>query len=163
MMEALSNPALFSPCRQYRYLLMRRVSLDETSCLFIMLNPSTADETQDDPTIRRCMGFARRWGFGTLVVANIFAWRATDPQELYDSGVAAVGPDNNIIIETAADEADRIVCAWGNHGALDDRGDRVKKLTAFASGKRYHLGLNNQGQPKHPLYLPKDIVPVPML
>ncbi len=130
MQEALLSPAIFSPCRRYRYLLMRRVSfLAETTCLFIMLNPSTADETQDDPTIRRCMGFARRWGFGVLVVANIFAWRATDPQELHDLGfphastttITAVGPENDLFICTAAVEADKIICAWGNHGLLYDR------------------------------------------
>lgn len=163
MIEALQNPAFFSSCRRYRYLLMRRVSLDEPTCLFIMLNPSTADETQDDPTVRRCMGFARRWGFGVLAVANIFAWRATNPRELYDPGVVAVGPDNNIIIETAADEADKIICAWGNHGLLYQRGARVKALTDFARHKRYHLGLTKERQPRHPLYNRNDVVPVPML
>ncbi len=163
MMAALQNPAFFSPCRQYRYLLMRRISLDEPTCLFIMLNPSTADETQDDPTIRRCMGYARRWGFGVLAVANIFAWRATDPRALYKRGLEPIGPDNDSVIETVAAEADKVICAWGNHGLLYQRGRRVGELTDFAKDKRYHLGLTNDGHPRHPLYNRNDVIPVPML
>ncbi len=171
MMEALQNPAVFSPDRRYRYLLMRRVSLAETTCLFIMLNPSTADETQNDPTIRRCIGYARRWGYGVLAVANIFAWRATDPQELHDlrfrhastTTITAVGPENDLHIVGAASHADKIICAWGNHGLLYDRGQQVLDLTDFAKAKRYHLGLTKGGQPKHPLYIPNNVIPAPML
>ncbi len=158
-----ASPAIFSPCRQYRYLLMRRVGLAEQTCLFIMLNPSTADETQDDPTVRRCMGFARRWGFGVLVVVNIFAYRATDPQELYDLGGTAEGPENDFHIVVAAENADKIVAAWGNHGELRGRGAVVSGITDYFKEKRFHLALTKRGQPRHPLYVAKDFEPIPMM
>ncbi len=122
--------------------------------LFIDLNPSTADETNDDPTITRCVNFARAWGFGGLVMANLFAYRATDPQKLSQCP-DPVGPENNRSLLKLQEEASLVVAAWGNHGTLFDRGSEVLKLL-----KEPHcLEMSLSGQPKHPLYLKSDLKP----
>src|SRR5581483_9586135 len=97
----------------YRYSLARFFG-DGGVVNFIMLNPSTADAETDDPTIRRCLGFAKAWGYGTLVVTNLFAYRATDPAELAKAG-DPVGPDNDTRLWSEAQLSDLVVCAWGNH------------------------------------------------
>jgi len=107
--------ATFSPCRNYRYLLSRRLCDPESNnishCVFIGLNPSTADETVDDPTIRRCMGFARSWGFGWLVMLNLFAFRSTDPRAL-KTAHDPVGQDNDAFLRTYTKNAGIIIAAW---------------------------------------------------
>ena len=151
----LVEPAVFSEDRRFRYVPTRQVSL--LSCkvvLFIMLNPSTADEWKDDPTIRRGMGFASLWGFGWFVACNLFALRSTDPRRLYQADDAA-GPENDMHILGAAQESDLTVCAWGNHGQLHGRGVQVVQMLQSQGIKLHHLGLTKVGQPKHPLYLPK--------
>ncbi len=166
MMPPPLPPAIFSPCRQYRYLLRRIVGFGEKQCLFIMLNPSTADEEQDDPTVRRCIGFAKLRGCGRLEVANLFAFRATDPKELYeckvgsillgeDKGIDPVGWENDHFIAAGAMRANIVVAAWGNHGEFQDRGVEVLRLIDFAKHRTYHLGRTASGHPKHPLYLLK--------
>lgn len=159
-MTYLEASATISPCGLYRYDLRRVWDRDRQSwCLFVMLNPSTADGDQDDPTIRRCVGFADRWGFGGLVVVNLFALRATDPDRLY-SALDAVGPDNNdAILKWAAGTA-KAVAAWGNHGRHLGRGAYVRRLIREAGFPLHHLGLTNTQQPKHPLYLKGDTEPV---
>ena len=148
-------PAVFSPCLRYRYSLRRRVGLAPDNCLFIMLNPSTADANKDDPTIRRCMGFARRWGFGCLTVVNLFALRSVDPKALALAS-DPVGPDNDKWICLEVMDADRIISAWGNGGQLNGRSNEVVGLIESRCGKlTQHLGLNQSGEPKHPLYIPK--------
>ena len=107
----------------HRYTLRREWNAQGKGILnFIMLNPSTADDVFDDATIRRCVGFAKRWGFSCLVVTNLFAYRATDPNELkrlaLSDPLLAVGDDNDRILRMQAHIADAIVCAWGNHGDL---------------------------------------------
>ena len=146
-------PAIFSPCRQYRYVLRRRVGWGPSTCLFIMLNPSTADEEQEDPTVRRCMDYAHRWGYGVLVVCNIFALRATDPTRLYQAP-DPVGPENDAYILEEASRADCVVAAWGNHGALNERSHAVRVLLADVLVQC--LGINRSGAPKHPLYIARD-------
>ncbi len=133
----------------YRYLLWRRWA-DAASVLFVMLNPSTADALRDDPTIRRCLGYARAWGFGAVEVVNLFAWRATDPRELRRAG-DPVGPGNDRVIAEAAARNHAVIAAWGLHGALLDRGSRVAALLA-PFGARC-LGATAAGMPRHPLYL----------
>jgi hypothetical protein len=120
---------------------------------FVLLNPSTATATEDDPTIRRCIGFAERWGYPSLVVTNLFALRSTDPRALRTSR-APVGPDNDHWLMKSAMGADRIVAAWGNHGRYLKRGAKV--LWLGLPRPVYCFGLTKVGEPKHPLYLRKD-------
>ena len=145
--------ATISPDGIYRYALTRRWDSTKGLVRWIMLNPSTADATVDDPTIRRCMGFARSWGFGGILVHNLFALRATDPREL-KRHPDPVGPHNNAHL--ADPQASRLptVCAWGAHGALNGRADAVLDLLRRAGAKPTCLGLTKAGHPRHPLYLP---------
>lgn len=151
--------ALFSEDRLYRYLLWRS---GRRRVVFIMLNPSTADETKDDPTIRRCRGYARDWGFDGVIIANIFAYRSTDPKALYELA-DPVGPENDrYILNAAAQSAGPVVCAWGGHGKLNSRGAHVAKLLRDAGHKPMAFGFtqakkNVTPQPWHPLYLPADL------
>ena len=155
------HAADFSHDRRYRYWLEARLSDDAGVCLFVMLNPSTADEFQSDPTVTRAKGFARSWGYGTLWVCNIFALRSTDPKALRQPG-DPIGEENDHHILKSAREADRIVCAWGNHGEHLDRGDETVRMLRKAglSGKMRHLGMTKLNQPKHPLYLRADTQPI---
>lgn len=151
-------PAVFSPDRRYRYLLRRHVSiLGKGVCLFIMLNPSTADEELNDPSVRRCIRFAAGWGYAHLIVANIFALRSTDPKALYAVGADPVGPENDMYLGHAVSQADRVIAAWGNHGAYRDRGIDVARMIPIP----YCLGLTNSGQPRHPLYVWGQYKPEP--
>lgn len=134
----------------YRYHLWRRWDA-AASLLFVMLNPSTADAARDDPTIRRCVGFARAWGFGAVEVVNLFAWRATDPRELRRAR-DPVGPDNDRAILAAAARNQAIIAAWGNHGALGERDRQVAALLA-PFGARCLGARTSGGAPRHPLYV----------
>lgn len=147
--------AVLSDCGLYRYTLSRIWS-DENNCVaFIGLNPSTADASQDDPTIRRCRGFAKHWGLDGFWMLNLFGLRSTDPKVLKSSG-DPVGPDNDKHIPVICDKARVIVACWGNHGQLNSRGRHVMKfLKEFYAGKSYHLGLTGKREPRHPLYLAK--------
>ena len=150
------NAAVFSPDARYRYTLRRQWDDAQPYCLFVMLNPSTADATQDDPTIRRCIGFAKNWGFGGLLVGNIFALRSTDPAALYHVD-DPVGPENDYYLRMLRDEATLSVAAWGVHGAFGGRSKEV----ANQWGKALHcLGLTKDGHPRHPLYMPGKSVPL---
>ena len=141
--------ARFSPCRRWRYLLWRRWA-DGPAANFLMLNPSTADEVSLDPTCARARAYAEAWGFGALIVTNIFGWRATDPAALKRVR-DPVGSGNDAAIVRAAREAAFVVCAWGNHGLHEERSVRVKQLL---EGYKLHiLKLNGSGEPAHPLYL----------
>jgi hypothetical protein len=134
----------------YRYLLWRRWA-DAASLLFVMLNPSTADAERDDPTIRRCIGFARAWGFGAVEVVNLFAWRATYPRELRRAR-DPIGPDNDRVILEAAARNQAIIAAWGNHGAFGERDRQVAALLA-PFGARCLGARTSGGAPRHPLYV----------
>jgi hypothetical protein len=134
--------------------------IEPRRALFILLNPSTADATEDDPTIRRCIDYARRWGCGTLGVVNLFALRSTTPGNLYAEH-DPVGPGNDeAIIEAAlwAQETDGIIVAgWGLHGTHLQRDEAVLELL---DGINVHaLHVNEDGTPKHPLYCRADIAP----
>lgn len=151
--------ATFDPTRSYRYLLWRRWDVTLPEVAFVMLNPSTADETDDDPTIRRCAGFARAWGFGGIVVANLFAFRSASPLALR-SCPDPVGPENNRYLCAVRERTNSVIAAWGQHGALFGRSAQVRGLLE-AGGPLSVLRLNAGGEPAHPLYLPGSLRPVP--
>lgn len=146
--------AVFSDDRRYRYLLWRRWSEDKPLVLFIGLNPSTADETMDDPTIRRCRGFAKSWSAGGFIIANLFAFRATLPMDLFAER-APIGPENDYWIRTASEIAVRTIACWGNHGTHQGRAAVVMPLLVTPE----HLKITKAGQPSHPLYLPSTLTP----
>ena len=148
--------ATFSADRRYRYLLTR--SWDEAlpTVNFVMLNPSTADAFELDPTNRRCVGFARRWGYGSMVTTNVFAWRSTDPKGVRTPN-DPVGPANDAFLVESARSADLVVAAWGVHaetGPLRGRGAQVRALLDGAGVALHVLRLTKGGHPAHPLYLP---------
>lgn len=129
------------------------------SCVFIMLNPSTADGEQDDPTIRRCVGFAKAWGYDRLEVLNLFAYRATDPRALLavNHDDDPVGPNNRATFKRVLESdfpVGTVVCAWGAHGG--HIGQDETALGWIGDVDRYALGLTKDGHPKHPLYLPES-------
>lgn len=158
--DAVSE-AVYSDCERYRYLLTR-VWGPGPRALFIMLNPSTATEVQNDPTVERCERRARALGFGAFRVTNIFAFRATDPRVMR-AAPDPVGPDNDAAILDSLPWADAVICAWGNHGAHLDRGAKVGKLLWDSGVALAHLGMTGQGQPRHPLYVSYDQKPLPWL
>lgn len=141
----------------YRYSLRRKYAgcCHPETMLFIMLNPSTADDTNDDPTIRRCVGFALRRDYAVIEVVNLFALRATNPDELRKHP-SPVGPLNDEHIDDAARRAAIVVCAWGNEGALFGRGITVRKRLHALGIPLFCFGTTKTGQPKHPLYLRAD-------
>jgi hypothetical protein len=126
--------------------------------MFIGLNPSTADDQEDDPTVRRCIGFGRNWKFGGLILVNLFAYRSTDPAHLLDA-VDPIGPENDRQILENARAAARIVLAWGTGGGFLDRDQHV--LSLLRGG--YCLGTTKNGHPKHPLYLAGNTRPRPFI
>ncbi len=154
MVVRSASGALFSPCRRWRYLLWRRWDESKPVANFLMLNPSTADEVKLDPTCSRARDYADRWGYGALIVTNVFGWRATDPAEM-KAVKDPVGPGNDAAIVRAARDAALVVCAWGNHGAFLGRSSRVKAL--LKEEKLYALRVNANGEPAHPLYLPGSL------
>lgn len=146
-----ASVALYSDCEGYRYALTRVWAPGETA-LFVMLNPSTATEVQNDPTVERCERRSRALGFGGFRVTNIFAWRDTDPRKMR-AAVAPVGPENDTAILDGAAWASRIICAWGTHGTHLGRGREVEALLRATTLPLHHLGLTKEGHPKHPLYI----------
>lgn len=148
----MEKRATFDETGAYRYLLTRRWSQGPT-VLFVMLNPSTADAEIEDPTVRRCVNYAKAWGYGCLEVVNIFALRSTDPSLLY-TATDPIGTDNDRFILEAAARAELIIAAWGTHGKIKGRGKEVLQL--LRKHFVYCLGLTSEGFPRHPLYLRKD-------
>jgi len=160
-----ASTAVYSPCERFRYLLTRTWDPAAGRALFVMLNPSTATELQNDPTVERCERRARVLGFGGFRVTNIFAYRATDPKVMR-AAPDPVGPANDAAIRQSAETwirgtADRIVCAWGTHGAFVQRGPAVEALLRGTGRPLYHLGLSKDGHPKHPLYIGYAVAPEP--
>lgn len=145
--------AAFSSCRRWRYLLWRRWDEAKPAANFLMLNPSTADEHRLDPSCSRARDFAERWGYGALIVTNLFAWRATDPRLMKLAG-EPVGRGNDRAILRAARQSAIVVCAWGNHGAHLGRAAKVAADLRGAGLPLSALRITAQGQPSHPLYLP---------
>jgi hypothetical protein len=154
--------ARFSIDRRYRYALWRVWGHTEDLCNFLLLNPSSAAEATNDPTSERCERRARRWGFGGLLVTNLFALCATDPAGL--RRVAdPIGPENDAAILEAARGAGLVLGAWGHHGAYLDRAAAVRALLAGLGVTPYGLALTKRGEPAHPLYLGYDRPPVPIV
>ena len=151
-----------STCGRYRYLLEREWPNfdDGRSAMFVMLNPSTADAEVDDPTIRRCVGFAKALGYGGLSVVNLFAYRATDPKDLLKAGDAMHGPRNQEVIEKTARDAGIIICAWGACKAADWQAEIVQGW--LVGHDLFALGFTKSGHPRHPLYLPASASPTRM-
>ncbi|RBI73965.1 hypothetical protein DQW77_08200 [Roseovarius sp. TE539] len=156
------SSAVYSDCEKYRYLLTRTWDTCGQRALFIMLNPSTATEVQNDPTVERCERRARTLGFGAFRVTNIFAWRETDPGKMR-AVPDPVGPENDHAIEESCAWADRIIAAWGAHGAHLNRGARVRDLLRRTGRPVHHLGLTQAGHPRHPLYIAYSKEPEPWL
>lgn len=158
-------------CHPYRYQLTRIWDPAVTPATFIMLNPSTADAFTEDATVRRCVGFARQWGCGGVVVLNLFALRSTDPRALYRHD-DPVGPDNGEVIGgylTRITRADPptpaiygpVVAAWGHHGTHLNRAQQVARMVAERGIQLHALAVTKAGHPGHPLYLPKTSPLVP--
>ncbi len=154
-MKYESKTAVFSSDRRYRYVLWQWWD-KKPYCMFIGLNPSTADENDDDPTIRRCVNFASDWGYGGLCMVNLFALRATDPNEMMKRS-EPVGPENDRLLLELSEQAGIVIAAWGTRGAFQNRDNAVytliKNLKCF--------GLTQGGHPRHPLYLPKNTKLIP--
>ncbi len=153
-----ASVALYSDCEQYRYELTRIWDPAGGKALFVMLNPSTATEIQNDPTVERCERRARSLGFGAFRVCNIFAYRATNPRHMRAQG-DPVGPANDTAIQQSCDWADQIICAWGTHGEHMNRGPAVTDLLRAQPKPLFHLGLSKAGHPKHPLYIGYNVQP----
>jgi len=151
--------ATFSTCNRYRYALWRTWSESDHACLFLMLNPSTADESVNDPTVERCQRYAQGWGYGGLVVCNLFAFRATDPALMKQEEDPA-GPENDAAILDAARRCGIVVCAWGNHGSHLGRAKTVVSMLMADDIELHALKITGEGHPGHPLYLKKDLTPV---
>ena len=160
------DSAVVSQCGAYRWHLARLVDniFQGSRVLFIMLNPSTADAETDDPTLRRCIGYTRAWGYGSLGIVNLFGLRATDPRELRNHA-NPVGPHNDdhvlAAIRSVDDAAGLIVCAWGARGGYLARDRAVLGLIRSTGMTPHVLGLTRGGHPRHPLYMPRNATPRP--
>ena len=155
----MERNALFSPCRKYRYALTRTWGPQNAggkgSAMFIGLNPSTADETVDDPTIRRCIAFAQNWGYDGLCMTNLFAYRATDPAIML-AQADPVGDENDSTLREMGETAGVVIAAWGTRGTYAGRDTAVRRLLP----RLHYLRLTKDGHPGHPLYLPQTLTPI---
>ena len=160
-LNTILKSAEISACGRYRYRLERTWDPERPAVLFIMLNPSAADDLRDDPTIRRCIRFAAELGFGKLMCGNLFAFRSHRPVDLL-STQAAAGPENQRHLLEMAEAADTIICAWGNEVILKKMGFSAGRecLPDGLSQRELHvLRLSKKGIPCHPLYLPSHLKP----
>ncbi len=163
----MNRDTLFSPDRKYRYTLWRHFDdlfpRDETGrfVAFVGLNPSTADETKDDNTIRRCIQFSKDWGFGVFCMLNLFAWRATDP-DMMKAAQEPIGPLNDGVLMDIGTKAALVICAWGNDGEYMSRGSIVLTMLRACNVNLACLGITSKREPRHPLYLKKDLKPIPL-
>jgi hypothetical protein len=155
--------AVFDDSMAYRYRLVRQFKFpDDKRVIFIMLNPSTADAFKNDPTVARCCRYAKDWDATSLEVLNIFALRSTDPHALYVSSNPVGGMNTETILKSVTSPiVDKVIAAWGAHGALEARGTIMRLFLQEKGIKLYHLGdLTAGGQPRHPLYLKASLEPV---
>ena len=151
----INSGAVFSEDRIHRYVLVREWDLNKPSLMVVSLNPSTADEKKNDPTVRRCIGFAKKWGFGKLIMTNIFAFRATLPEDLFNSK-NPVGNKNDYWLKKLSKKADKVLLAYGNHGKFRNRHDEILKII----NNPYCIKKSKTGMPMHPLYLKYTKKPV---
>lgn len=191
MNDYINKGAIISACGNYRYRLWREWRLhprpaqwrmwtdddgapvldgagqqlgEPLSCVFVMLNPSTADGDQDDPTIRRCVAYAKAWGYDRMEVVNLFAWRSTEPRTVLSmtgEKTDPVGPDNRLHVRRAIGDAGIVVCAWGAHGGHIDQDETMLGWIEEDGGEPHALRVTKDGFPAHPLYLPSDLRPTP--
>lgn len=152
----MQKEATISDNQLYRYKLSRTWDSTKPTILFIGLNPSIADETIDDPTITRCINYAKAWGYGTLLMTNLFAFRSTYPKDIYLVDDPIGGENDNYILECVA-QSDLVVACWGNNGMYMNRENIIKDLVP----NLYCLRKNKNGTPHHPLRLPRNIRPIP--
>lgn len=157
------NSAIFSPCRTFRYALTRDVNplVGRGTVNMIMLNPSTADESANDPTIERCVRRTARLGYGRYVATNLFAYRSTNPKNLKKVD-DPIGPDNDWWIVEEALTAQLVIAAWGPKGALHDRAKRVLCMLWDECVEVHYLRLTKENYPEHPLYIPYSEEPKPL-
>lgn len=153
----MRSVAVYSACGAYRYALTRVWEPSAPRVLFVMLNPSTATERHNDPTVERCERRARAQGFGAVRVVNLFAWRATDPRDL-KAAADPIGPRNDAVLIRSVRRwirggDDRAICAWGVLGAHLERGAAVETALRATGRALHHLGLTRGGHPGHPLYI----------
>ncbi len=149
--EGVKSLARFSDCEKYRYTLTRIWDAGKGRILFIGLNPSTADEMKNDPTVTRMINYAKLWGYGSITVCNLFAFRATFPRDLKKSE-EPIGKENDKWIYNEIENSEKVIAAWGNHGKFLSRIGEVMKYLKGAES----FGLTKQGEPKHVLYLRGD-------
>ena len=152
------SKAIYSDCEKYRYSLTRIWDGEAKKLHFVMLNPSTATEIQNDPTVERCERRARTLNFGAFRVTNIFAWRDTDPKKM-KCAIEPIGLLNDEAILSGCNWGDCTIAAWGNHGIYLSRGFDVMELLRKSGKPIFHLGISKTGQPKHPLYISYEILP----
>lgn len=159
--DDFASGAEFSPCRTWRYVLWRRWNWQgyANQVMFIGLNPSTADEREDDPTIRRCIRFAKDWGYGGLLMMNAFAFRATDPKDM-KAAIDPIGPGNDEAFGYRRTQVGLIVAAWGAYCPLV-RAECIHEALGYRPVMC--LGVNKDGTPKHPLYLKATTKPQPFM
>ncbi|MBF2073656.1 MAG: DUF1643 domain-containing protein [Synechococcales cyanobacterium C42_A2020_086] len=155
----MEGGAVFDASGNYRYSLWRSWNQQAARVVFVMLNPSTADATANDATIRRCLGFAHLWGYGSLEVVNLFAFRSSDPQTLRQVA-DPIGQECDRYILAAVRRAERVIVAWGNGGSWQRRDQTVLALLQHDTSL-YCLGQNQSGQPSHPLYLKRTVQVAP--
>lgn len=162
LQAASESGAVLDATNTYRYRLWRTISRDKEprNVVWILLNPSTADAAKDDPTIRRCLGYSRAWGYERMTVVNLFALRSANPKALREHA-DPVGPENDKHLVYAAHGADLVICAWGNHGSLHNRAADVRTLLAAEDIPLHCLRVSKTGQPVHPLYQAGSLKPAP--
>ena len=155
-----SAGAVFSPDRAYRYLLWRELKTGSGTCLWVMLNPSTADEHVLDPTLRRCIRYTEEWGYRRMEVVNLFALRSTDPAGM-DEVADPVGEENNEHTSSAMDRAAQVIVGWGAHRLAQFRAEWLveQSFERMDWPPLRCLGITKNGQPRHPLYLPASATP----
>ncbi len=158
--DVIKRTALFDSSRRYRYRLNRcwpshGSRSGKLNVAFVMLNPSCANETADDPTLRACIQFAQRWGFGSLSVVNLFGYCTTHPADL-KTVADPIGPKNDAYLIAAVEQAQQVVLAWGNAGVFLGRDRTILSLLAPYHAKLSYLQINRSGQPRHPIYIPRN-------
>ena len=152
------SEAMYSECRKYRYYLSREWDVTKKRAHFIMLNPSTATEYQNDPTVERCERRARSLGYGAFAVTNIFAWRETNPKQM-EKVSDPIGAQNDSIILETCKNSNINIAAWGTHGSHLARGTAVREIFIKAKLRISSLGITKMGHPKHPLYISYQVKP----
>lgn len=151
----MKKDAILSEDRKYRYVLSRIWDESKPLVVIIGLNPSTADEKDDDNTIKKCINFSKNWGYGGLYMLNLFAFRATAPSDMFNAS-SPIGEENSKYIEKYSKLSDKVICSWGNNGNFKNRSKEV----LLNIENKFYLKLNKTGEPAHPLYLNKNLIPI---